>query len=53
MVCEFLDMFPEELHGLPPQRDIDFGMKLIPGAQPISEVLYRAGSIEFKELKLS
>ena len=39
--CEFPDVFPKELSGLPPQRKIDFEIELIPGAQPISKALYR------------
>ena len=35
MVCEFPDVFPEELRGLAPQREIDFEIDLTPSAQPI------------------
>ena len=51
VVCEFPDVFLEELPGLPPQREIDFKIELIPGAQPISKVPYRMAPTELKELK--
>jgi hypothetical protein len=35
IVCEFLDVFPDELPGLPPDRDVEFGIELIPGIAPI------------------
>ena len=36
VVCEFEDVFPDELPGLPPQRDVDFVIELHPGMSPIS-----------------
>ncbi|GKF78115.1 hypothetical protein Tco_0230585, partial [Tanacetum coccineum] len=36
VVREFADVFPDELPGLPPAREIEFGIELIPGAKPIS-----------------
>ncbi|GJW27095.1 putative reverse transcriptase domain-containing protein [Tanacetum coccineum] len=38
VVCEFVDVFPDELLGLPPAREIEFGIELIPGAEPISKL---------------
>ena len=52
IVCEFEDVFTEELPGLPPQREINFGIELTPGAQPISNAPYRMAPIGFKELKI-
>ncbi|XP_074299612.1 uncharacterized protein LOC141630751 [Silene latifolia] len=55
--CEFMwevkegDVFPDEIPGLPPQRDIDFGIDLKPGAGPISKAPYRMGPKELEELK--
>ena len=36
VVCEFPDVFPEELPGLPPDREVEFAIELIPGKAPIS-----------------
>ena len=36
MVCEFLDVFPENLPRLPPVRDVEFSIELEPGTTPIS-----------------
>jgi hypothetical protein len=40
VVCEFLDVFPDELPGLPPDRDVEFGIELIPRTTPISRRPY-------------
>ncbi|GKC74231.1 putative reverse transcriptase domain-containing protein [Tanacetum coccineum] len=48
---EFQDVFPEELPGIPPIRDVEFNIELIPGAEPISKAPYRMAPIELKELK--
>ncbi|GJR66059.1 zinc finger, CCHC-type, retrotransposon gag domain protein [Tanacetum coccineum] len=37
IVSEFQDVFPEELPGIPPIRDVEFNIELIPGAEPISK----------------
>ncbi|KAM6597853.1 hypothetical protein CsatA_008377 [Cannabis sativa] len=52
VVKEFLDVFPEELPGLPPQREIDFIIDLIPEAEPVSKAPYRMAPAELKELKI-
>jgi hypothetical protein len=41
MVSEFPDVFPEELPGMPPDRDIEFVIELIPGNSPIYKSPYR------------
>nr|XP_009798724.1 PREDICTED: uncharacterized protein LOC104244901 [Nicotiana sylvestris] len=41
VVREFLEVFPDDLPGLPPERIIDFGIDLMPGTQPISIPSYR------------
>jgi hypothetical protein len=38
VVCEFPDIFPEDLPGLPPERDVEFVIELKPGTAPISRV---------------
>ncbi|KAD3066980.1 hypothetical protein E3N88_34860 [Mikania micrantha] len=51
IVCEFPDVFPKELPGLPPDREVEFTIDLIPGAEPISKAPYRMAPLELKELK--
>ncbi|WVZ80710.1 hypothetical protein U9M48_028167 [Paspalum notatum var. saurae] len=51
VVCEFPDVFPEELPGLPPDRDVEFRIELVPGTAPISRRPYRMAPDELKELK--
>ncbi|XP_047260856.1 uncharacterized protein LOC124894157 [Capsicum annuum] len=51
IVNEFIDVFPEELPGLPPEREIDFGIDLLPGTEPISIPPYRMAPAELRELK--
>jgi hypothetical protein len=51
VVCEYPDVFPEELPGMPPDRDIEFIIELIPGTAPIAQKAYRMNSQELEELK--
>jgi len=51
IVQEFADVFPEELPGLPPKREVDFSIELEPGTRPISKAPYRMAPAELKELK--
>ncbi|XP_070018086.1 uncharacterized protein [Nicotiana sylvestris] len=51
VVNEFPDVFPDELPGIPPNKEIDFGIDVIPGTQPISIPPYRMAPTELKELK--
>ncbi|KAK5819395.1 hypothetical protein PVK06_024393 [Gossypium arboreum] len=51
VVCEYPDVFLEELPGLPLVREIEFGIKLVPGTTPISIAPYRMAPTELKELK--
>nr|GFA37286.1 putative reverse transcriptase domain-containing protein [Tanacetum cinerariifolium] len=51
IVRDFSDVFLEELSGIPPEREVEFGIELILGTQPISKALYRMARIELKELK--
>ena len=48
---DFLDVFPDDLPGLPPEREIDFPIDLVSGTAPISLPPYRMAPIELKELK--
>ncbi|XP_071687821.1 uncharacterized protein [Rutidosis leptorrhynchoides] len=51
VVREFPDVFPDELRGLPPVREVEFSIDLIPGSQPISKAPYRMAPLELQELK--
>ncbi|KAL5541879.1 hypothetical protein UlMin_009589 [Ulmus minor] len=52
VVREFTNVFPEELPGLPPDREISFEIKLLPGSAPISKAPYRIAPAELKELQI-
>ena len=49
---EFRDFFPDEISGLPPKRDIDFTIELVPGATPMSKTPYIMSAPEMLELKM-
>ena len=49
---EFEDVFPDEIIGLPPKRDIDFTIELVPGVAPVSKEPYRMSTPEMLELKM-
>ncbi|XP_070054180.1 uncharacterized protein [Nicotiana tomentosiformis] len=51
VVREFPDVFPTDIPGIPPDRDIDFGINLVPATQPISIPSYRMILEKLKELK--
>ncbi|KAL5538128.1 hypothetical protein UlMin_046157 [Ulmus minor] len=51
IVRDFVDVFPEELPGLPPDREIQFEIELLPGTAPISKAPYRMAPAELKELQ--
>jgi hypothetical protein len=51
VVCEYADVFPDELLGMPPDRDIEFTIELQPGTTPISKRPYRMPPTELAELK--
>jgi hypothetical protein len=51
VVCEFPDVFPEKLTELPPDRDVEFVIELMPGAVPVAKSLYRMSFEELDELK--
>jgi hypothetical protein len=51
VVCEFPDVFPEDLPGLPPEMDVEFVIELKPGMAPISRRSYRMPPNELAELK--
>ncbi|XP_039117955.1 uncharacterized protein LOC120253788 [Dioscorea cayenensis subsp. rotundata] len=51
VVSEFQDVFPEDLPGLPPDREMEFAIDLLPGTAPISIPPYRMAPAELRELK--
>jgi hypothetical protein len=51
VVCEYPDVFPDELPGMPPDRDIEFTIELQPGTAPISKRPYMMPPAELAELK--
>ena len=51
VVRDFPDVFLEELPGMPPDREVEFVIDLLPGTAPISKRPYRMSVEELKELK--
>ncbi|WVZ75758.1 hypothetical protein U9M48_023790 [Paspalum notatum var. saurae] len=51
VVCEFPNVLPEELPSLPPDRNVEFSIELVPGTAPVSRRAYRMALDELKELK--
>ena len=51
VVREFTDVFPDDIAGLPPEREVEFTIDLIPGTKPISIPPYRMAPAELRELK--
>ncbi|GJS41639.1 putative reverse transcriptase domain-containing protein [Tanacetum coccineum] len=50
IVRDFTDVFSEDLSGLPPQRQVEFRIDLIPGATPVAKSPYRLAPLEMQEL---
>ena len=48
---EYVDVFPKEILGLPPKRELDFTIELVPSAVPSSKAPYRMNILELNELK--
>ena len=51
-MCEYVDVFPNELPGLPPQRVVDFGIELHLGTSPISMTPHKMALVELQELRV-
>ena len=49
---DFPDVFPEELPGIPPIREVELSIEILPGTAPTSRAPYRMAPTEFKELKI-
>jgi hypothetical protein len=52
VVCDFSDVFPNDLPGMPPERAIEFKIELQPGTAPMSKAPYRMTPVELAELKI-
>ena len=52
VVCLYVDVFPDELPGLPSHRDVDFGIEIHPGTLPISMTPHRMAPVELQELRV-
>ena len=52
LVCEYEDVFPNELPRLPLKRVVDFGIELHPSTSPISMTLHRMALVELQELRV-
>ncbi|KAM0961741.1 hypothetical protein TB1_020386 [Malus domestica] len=52
VVRHYPDVFPDDLPGLPPDRDVEFSIDLLPGTDPISLTPYRMAPAELRELKI-
>ncbi|GJU63810.1 putative reverse transcriptase domain-containing protein [Tanacetum coccineum] len=50
IVQDFPEVFPEDLPGLPPTRQVEFQIDLVPGAAPVARAPYRLAPSELKEL---
>ena len=50
VVNKFPDVFPDDLPGLPPDREIEFAIELVSGTEPVSKAPYRMAPVEMKEL---
>ena len=52
VLCAYVDVFPYELPGLPPQRIVDFGIELHPSISPIPMTLHRMALVELQKLRV-
>ncbi|WVZ79681.1 hypothetical protein U9M48_027234 [Paspalum notatum var. saurae] len=51
VVCEYPDVFPDDILGFPPDRAVEFAIDLVPGTAPIAKAPYRMSGKEYDELK--
>nr|GEX80075.1 putative reverse transcriptase domain-containing protein [Tanacetum cinerariifolium] len=52
VIRDFPEVFPEELPGLPPPRQVEFQIDLVPGAAPVARASYRLAPSKMKELSV-
>ncbi|MCI75818.1 cellular nucleic acid-binding protein, partial [Trifolium medium] len=51
VVREFADVFPDDIVDLPPEREVEFSIDIVPGTSPISMAPYRMSAAELEKLK--
>jgi hypothetical protein len=51
IVRDFPEVFPNDVESLPPEREVEFSIELIPGARPVSKAPYRMPPLELNEVK--
>ncbi|MCI41657.1 cellular nucleic acid-binding protein, partial [Trifolium medium] len=51
VVREFADVFPNDILDLPPKREVEFYIHVVPGTSPISMAPYRMSAVELEKLK--
>ncbi|CAI8594761.1 unnamed protein product [Vicia faba] len=50
VVCEFPEVFPDEIPDVPPEREVEFAIDLVPGTRPVSMTPHRMSASELSEL---
>ena len=50
LVCDFSEVFPDDISYVSPKREVDFSIDLVPGTKPISMAPYRMSASELEEL---
>jgi hypothetical protein len=51
VVCEYPNVFSTDYSGLPPHREVEFGIECVPGNNPISKAPHRMASLEVEGAK--
>jgi hypothetical protein len=51
IVRDFPEIFPEDIESLPPEREVEFSIELVPGVGPVSQAPYRMAPLELAEVK--
>ena len=51
MVCNFPEVFPDEIPDVPPEREVEFSIDLLLGTKPVAMAPYRMSAFELSELK--
>ncbi|MCI65925.1 RNA-directed DNA polymerase (Reverse transcriptase), partial [Trifolium medium] len=52
VVCEFANVFPDDISNLPPEREVEFSINVVPGTSPISMAPYQMSAAELEKLKV-